>query len=88
MTTMTTGTHAGELKGVSSLIVERLATDPAYRRKFQADPVAALRESGVPEKMLPSPEAVQNLDFIALGRRVEQIQIKGAEAIAVACVVI
>jgi hypothetical protein len=81
--------RATSLKGVSNLVIERLSQDPAFRKSFQEDPVAALKDCGCPEVILPDRQSVSGIDFITLGRKLERIQLyTGDSAIAVACVVI
>lgn len=76
-----------DLKSVSQFIVERLTTDPAFRKEFQNDPAAAMRECGVPERLLPDPQLASSIDFIALGQRLTAYE-DDVSSIAVACVVI
>jgi putative modified peptide len=73
------------LKSVSKLIVERLTTDATFRKAFQNDPAAAMRECGVPERLLPDQQLASSIDFISLGHRLQAYE---TESIAVACVVI
>lgn len=80
--------RATNLKGVSSLVIERLSKDTAFRKAFQEDPVAALKDCGCPDVILPDRHSVSGIDFIALGRKLERMQISSEASIAVACVVI
>lgn len=81
--------RATNLKGVSSLVIERLSKDAAFRKAFQEDPVTALKDCGCPDVILPDRQSVTGIDFIALGRKLERIQLyTDNSAIAVACVVI
>jgi putative modified peptide len=73
------------MKSVSKLIVERLTTDSAFRMSFQKDPAAAMRECGVPERLLPDQHLASSIDYISLGHR---LQAQDVDSIAVACVVI
>lgn len=73
------------LKSVSKLIVERLTTDATFRKAFQNDPAAAMRECGVPERLLPDQQLASTIDYIALGHRLQASEV---DSIAVACVVI
>jgi len=45
-----------ELRELSSKIVERLASDEAFRTQFEQNPINALKGAGVPEEYLPGPE--------------------------------
>ena len=76
------------LKGVSSLVIERLNHDPIFRKGFQQDPISALQDCGCPENLLPDRNSLTNVDFITLGKKLERAELKGEAAIAVACVVI
>jgi hypothetical protein len=81
--------RATNLKGVSGLVVERLTKDASFRKFFQEDPIAALKDCGCPEAVLPDRSVVSNLDYINLGQKLERIHLySDTSAIAVACVVI
>jgi hypothetical protein len=82
-------TRVTNMKGVSSLVIERLSKDPLFRKAFQEDPAAALRDCGCPESILPDHNTISNMDYITLGRKLERIHLySDPSAIAVACVVI
>lgn len=74
------------MKSISSLIIERLNKEPGFRKAFQSDPVAALRDCGVPERLLPDQHLAANIDFIEIGRKLTMYS--DVDSIAVACVVI
>jgi hypothetical protein len=79
--------RVNSMKSVSSLIIERLTNEPAFRKAFQTDPAAAMRDCGVPERLLPDQHLATSIDFIELGRKLTMYESDTA-SIAVACVVI